>query len=283
MSFQAFVVPGAASAPSGVLRTGTAISWKSEIAENTSFVMSSDKGNDNDVDYINDYMSTSRYVADSVGSLTLTSKTSFDSSRGLFDNFALAGVNWNSAGISQVNAIVAVLNETSGLYEDTVVASVDTSLKSDYEIVMMLFDEQSSPTVKVQFIATGIVEISMWYAGKSFRFPSQPNDGFQPGRWNNLDTGVEFRTITNEFGPTIIENVGTEEVYDFSFLPQEFMNDEFAVFIKEIKDSELNPVFSMWNPDDFQDDVIFGRIDIRSAKYQTRIHGSVGFTIVGIQ
>lgn len=276
------------------LRRGTMIGWKNELGiEGSEFVTSATGTNVDDIDYLFDNMNTSRYKFSDVGIVEFSSILSDTSKFELMDYVALASVNWEAAQIESVTITVTTYRVEEDIDEDEIlveeiinIGTFDTSLYEDDQIFMATFDPVNVNRIQVQFNATDAeesVSIAILHAGKSFEMPDQPDEGFQPGILNSLDERFSLRTENNKFSAVTSFEKGTEEVYRFSFIPQEFMNDEWAPFIRDLKEGVLNPCFSMWNPTDFSNDIIFGKIDVQNATYQTRIHGSVSFTIIGIQ
>lgn len=262
----------------------TRISYYNEIAENDSISITSDGDSSTalDLEYLSDYMNTSRYNFGRTGTGTINIETGEIEASFLCDHIAVAGVNWRNADITNVSVSIDVLVDENQI-ETTEVINVDTSTFDNNKVLMGSFASKSVSKISITFTATGTVSVSIIQTGLAFEFPSLPDDGFQPGAWNSIDDQSSLKTSTGNLGGVSIRKKGTEERYNFSFLPQEFMNEFWAPFIYDFKKENKNPIFIQWNPTEFPLDVIYGKIDIGSARYSTRIHGTISFNVKGLQ
>lgn len=290
-NFQKFLIP-VGSPESSIIEIntrqpeGTRLSYKNELEAFSEFAVTSsgDQNNNLDLEYLIDYMNTTRYSFGTTGNNDIL----FDKGdiRAFFgiNHVAIAGVPWFDEGVTSVRGEVeSVVDIENDITETVEVFNIDTTTFEDNKIVMANFGGFAAKSVRIYFEASGTVTVSIIQFGIAFEFPGLPDDGFQPGAFNSIDEQNALRTVTNRFGSVDIVQRGTEEVYSFTYLPQEFVNQDFAQLISEIKSQVQNPVFISWNPKDFPLDVMFGRIDIGNAVYSTRVHGSVSFNVKGLQ
>lgn len=290
MSFNAFVVNEGAPTPSPSLSfscSGTKLAWSNKLADNPAFSENeSSTTEQGEFNQVFDYTTTSRFNTFVAPSATIVFKKSTHNvalpkpyPEDSFNYIALADVNWRTAGIIDIDFKYEQYNSGTDSYDIVDIGAVNVSEFSDFQPLMIAFDEINTSSIIISMNVAGSLIIGLWYAGKTLDFPVTPDGGFTPGKWNNANNEKAKRISSNAFGSSPLTNDGTEEDYKFSSLPVSFLDTEYRSFIKSFR---FHPVFSMWSPQSFQSDVIFGRIKIEKTIYKNGITGATGFKIRGI-
>lgn len=270
---------------------GTRIGYENVLEDSDSGYTITSTGDSStalDLTYLYDNISTTRYSAVNVGDLTISISTDSDFSGYVVDYVGIAGLNWSSASVNSVEIEVISTYYDSDLdeylEETETVFTMDTSSFEDNKILMANFKGRYAKTVNVYLYSDSTdtdISLSILSAGKSFELPSLPDNSFQPGFLNIEDEKKSLRTSTNKFGSVNITQKGFTEKYTFSKVTQDFMNDYWSEFIREVKTDVLKPAFVQNNPMDYPEDAVFGRLKISDASYTSRTRSTISFSVVG--
>lgn len=236
---------------------------------------------DVDLDYLNDYLSTTTYVSKNLGDLSLQ----FEDTSGTFESnhIALGGVNFNNADITSIKVYIS-----NGIDPYTIVSDFDTSNRKYFynnKPLMILFDAVYSDivSIRVDLIAGGLqtvpVSLTTLYSGKTLEFPTTPAVGFQKGSWNTDDEVVTSIRQNNAFGASTIRRKGTTEVVTIPVVPYEFMDEEWASFIRKF---QRVPTFFSWDLGNFPLDTIYGVFDFQKASFTTSTYSEIKFKVSGV-
>lgn len=274
-------VPGSSSY---VAARGSYLAFRNEITKEIKAlpdfditVLNTTIGPDFDPLYLLDGMSTSGTSIAQTEGVEITFVNELNPN-GIIDAncVCLSGINFESGNV----ALITVLIDQSGDFEyDTTVSFAPELLTDGAPILIPFTADKLIRRVKVYFSGGTDVTLSNIYLSKAIVFKSQPDIGYQPGKWNNLDEVNRLKSQANIFGPSILKRKGTEEVVRFSGLDIFFIDTEYRRLLDGFRGQQ---VFFAWDPDINPEDCMFGSARFESAKYDTSTTSSMRFTIKGV-
>lgn len=259
---------------------GSHLSYRSELPNLTSRFALAGGGDvaDDKIDFVNDFMSTTSYFAQGLGTLEL-----FFFGPSLFDanHVAMAGVNFQTADIRSIDFVV---DFGSG---DEVVKTFDTSSRvsfyDDKPFVLLLDNIITISNVRIVFNVGDAqirpVEVSNLHVSKTLEFPNQPAIGFKKASWNTADEPRSSRRQNNEFGASTVKRQGTEERAVIPSVPYQFMDTDWTRFVKEF---EYLPCFFSWDLLNFPLDTIYGNLTFNDVSYRSSLYSEISLIIKGI-
>jgi hypothetical protein len=261
---------------------GSHLSWVSDLPLMTKNVITPEGSllQDPNIDFVTDYLSTTRYTSLTPGGLQLQ----FTEEGALpvtVNHVAMGGVNFASGDVISVEIYL----KGTGSY--VLEKSFDTSSRKsfyDNKPFMIILDNiYDAFGIRVKFITgqaqSQNVSVATIYAGKTLEFPNQPAIGFKKGSWNTDDEPRNSRRQNNSFGASTVKRQGTTENVTIPVVPSEFMDTEWTEFVRLY---EYVPVFFSWDTLNFPLDVIYGNMKFNDSNYSSSLYSQISFNVKGI-
>ena len=215
----------------------------------------------NGSDFLKDNMTTMKWRP-----ANLTSSISYS---GLFidtDYIGLAGVNWESAGVTLVikDSLGATLATFAGLADNQPAFAIIT--KSTQSVVLFEFT-----------CTTTLLEVGEIYFGQSILLPNGVSVGYQPARWSNNDLVTAAITTNGETSGSTIRSKGSTEKFTLNFIDILFMETVFKTFVRAAKGV---PIFFVWDALK-GNQAIYGMWATDKPSFVSSQLSSINLTIVG--